>query len=125
MKHLIFACASLAAIAAAAQTAAPAQKDLRAFYRDNCARCHGIDGAARAADGKGLRGQDFTDENWRAGTTDEKMAKVILKGKFFGLAMPGYSKQLSKEEALRFAAEVLRAAVKGAPIAPGPGQPKQ
>ena len=70
----------------------PAPKDLRLFYQQNCIGCHGADGAARNAAGKSLRGQDFTDEKWRKNTTDERMVKVILKGKFFGLAMPSYKK---------------------------------
>lgn len=92
---------------------APAPKDLRRFYQENCVRCHGADGAALDAAGKKLRGQDLTDAAWRKATTDEAIAKTILKGKFFGQAMPAYKKELTPEEALQMAKEVVRSATKG------------
>lgn len=93
-------------------------KDMRLFYQQNCAGCHGADGAARDDAGKSLKGEDFTSEKWRKGTSDEKMVKVILQGKFFGLAMPAYKSTLSKEEAQRMVTEVLRKAEKGKTIEP-------
>lgn len=124
MKHAAMLYGLLAAAAAGLALAAePAQKDLGLFYRDNCVRCHGADGAARGANGKGLRGQDFTAARWRERTSDAEMVKIILKGKFFGLVMPGYAKQLSGEDAQRLVTEILRKAVKGAAI--GPEQPRQ
>jgi len=68
----------------------PHPKDLSLFYQQNCASCHGADGAAKDATGKNLRGQDFTDEAWIKGASDVKMVKVILSGKFFGFAMPAF-----------------------------------
>lgn len=93
-------------------------KDLRVFYGDHCARCHGFDGAARDAEGNPLRGEDLTDKRWREKTSDAEMVKTILKGKFFGWAMPGFKKLLTKEEAERMVTEVVRKAVPGKAIAP-------
>lgn len=106
-----------------AQTAEPQkaktqEKDLALFYQENCAGCHGADGAGMGADGKKLKGPDLTDAKWLKKTTDEKIAKVILKGKFFGMAMPKYADRLTKAEALRMAADVIRTAKKGQVIGP-------
>lgn len=97
-----------------------AAKDLRQFYQMNCAGCHGPDGAAKDAQGKSLKGADFTEAGWGQRTDDAAMAKTILGGKFFGLAMPAYKKQLSQEEAQRLVREVLRKAALGRAIAAAP-----
>ena len=97
---------------------APAPVDMGLFYRRNCAGCHGADGAARNSVGEKLNGQDLTDAKWRNETSDTRMVKVILGGKFFGWAMPAYKSQLTKDEAQRLVAEVLRKATKGTAIGP-------
>jgi mono/diheme cytochrome c family protein len=96
-----------------AQAQAPAGRDLRLFYSQQCAGCHGVDGAAQNAAGKKLKGQNLTDPVWRKGTSDEAMVKVIQKGIFFGLAMPGYKKELTLSESQRLVAEVIRQSEKG------------
>ena len=96
----------------------PKQKDLKEFYQQNCARCHGPDGSAVSADGKKLRGQDFTDQDWQHNTGDEEMVKTILKGKFFGLAMPKFKHELTEEEAQWMATDIIRNSKKGQVIAP-------
>lgn len=97
---------------------APQSKDLQLFYQQNCAGCHGADGAARDAAGGRLRGQDLTEARWRDATSDDEMVKAILKGKFFGLAMPAFKAVLTKDEALRMATEIIRKCAKGKPIVP-------
>ena len=102
-----------------------ARKDLRQVYQQECARCHGDDGAARSATGKRLRGEDLTDAAWRKRTSDEEMVKVILKGKFFGWAMPGYRDVLTQDEAQRMVTEIIRKSKRGEVIEPerdGPGK---
>lgn len=91
----------------------PAEKDLKKFYQDNCAGCHGADGSAIDANGKKLKGEDFTDKKWQQGTTDEKMVKVIMKGVFFGMAMPGFKDSLTEEEARRMVTDIIRKSKKG------------
>lgn len=93
-------------------------RDLRLFYQQNCAGCHGPDGAAQTPEGKRLKGESFTSKDFQTATDDGKMADVILKGKFFGLAMPPFQKLLTREEALRMVSEILRKAEKGRTIQP-------
>jgi mono/diheme cytochrome c family protein len=92
-------------------------KDLRAFYMQNCAVCHGPDGSAVDAEGKRLKGRDFTNPEWQRDARDDQMVKVILKGKFFGLAMPAFKDALTPQEAQQMVTEIIRASKKGQPIA--------
>jgi mono/diheme cytochrome c family protein len=108
----------LAASLASALAQETAGKDLRLLYQLSCAGCHGADGAARTAEGGTLRGQDFTDPGWRNGTQDKAMVKAILKGKLFGWAMPGFSDQLTPDEAQRMVTEIIRTSEKGKAITP-------
>jgi hypothetical protein len=101
-----------------ALTQGPKRTDLKEFYQQNCARCHGPDGSAVSADGKELRGQDFTHQDWQRNTGDEEMVQTILKGKFFGLAMPEFKGALTEEEARRIVTDIIRNSKKGQVIAP-------
>ena len=103
----------LAVWIAPVQAQEPAGKDLRLFYSQHCTECHGADGTAHSATGKKLNGQDLTDPKWRTGTSDEKMVKVIQKGIFFGLAMPGFKKELTLSESQRLVTEIVRKSEKG------------
>ncbi len=96
----------------------PKRMDLKEFYQQNCARCHGPDGSAVTADGKKLKGQDFTDQDWQRNTGDEEMVKTILKGLFFGLAMPKFKNALTEEEAHWIVTDIIRNSKKGQVIAP-------
>ena len=89
------------------------EKNLKKFYQDNCAGCHGADGSAIDESGKKLKGEDFTDQEWQQSTTDEKMVKVIMKGIFFGMAMPGFKDSLTEEEAQRMVTDIIRKSKKG------------
>ena len=104
--------------ATAATAEQPVRKDMGLFYSQHCVRCHGVDGTARTAEGRKLSGQDLTEAKWRNKTTDEAMAKVILKGIFFGLAMPGFKKDLTVEEAGQLVSDVIRKSEKGRVIGP-------
>jgi mono/diheme cytochrome c family protein len=113
----------LAVCIAPALAREPAGKDLRVFYQQNCVSCHGPDGSAVSADGKKLRGQDFTDPNWQRGTPDDDMVETILKGKFFGLAMPGFKGTLTEDEVQRMVTDIIRKSKKGQVIAPDAERP--
>lgn len=95
----------------------PSGKDLRVFYQQNCSSCHGPDGSAVSAEGKKLRGQDLTDPDWQSRTRDDEMVKIILKGKFFGLAMPGFKDTLTEDEVQRMVTDIIRKSRKGQVIA--------
>ena len=97
---------------------AQAPRDLRLFYQENCVRCHGVDGSARDEAGKSLKGLDLTDPVWSHRTKDEVMVKALLKGKFFGLAMPAFKDKLSPEEAQALVTDIIRKAEKGRAIEP-------
>ncbi len=88
-------------------------KDLGVFYQQNCAKCHGPDGSGVSAEKKKLSGRDLTDPNWQRDTTDDKMMKTILKGKFFGLAMPRYKGTLTEGEVQRMVSDIIRKSKKG------------
>lgn len=95
---------------------------LKAFYQQACARCHGADGTARDATGRKLGGRDFTNARDMKGETDAGMAKTVRKGIFFGKVMPAFKDQLSEAEALRMIQEIVRKAKPGAVIAPAPAE---
>lgn len=101
-----------------AQTPTKSVDELRAFFAENCVKCHGSDGSAHDANGKKLRGFDFTDAKAAAKESDADMVKTIRKGIFFGLVMPSFKKQLTEEDAGRLVKDVLRKAEKGKPIKP-------
>lgn len=97
----------------------PAQKtDLRAFFQVNCSVCHGPDGSAVGADGKRLKGQDFTNAKEMKNITDKDMVKTIKKGLFFGMRMPSFKGRLTDEEMQEMVTQVLRKVEKGKIIAP-------
>ena len=96
----------------------PTGKDLKKFYQQKCARCHGPDGSAVGADGKRLRERDLADKDWQHEARDDRMVKTILKGKFFGLAMPGFKDALTDEEARLMVTDIIRKSKKGHLIAP-------
>lgn len=118
-RPLLPALALLAAVAAAAQEApkpARTPEQLRAFYAENCVRCHGADGSGRDAQGRSLKGKDFTDARAMAREKDANLARVILKGLRMGMAMPAFKDRLSEEEARAMVVEVLRKAKAGQAI---------
>lgn len=93
-------------------------RDIKKFYQNNCVKCHGQDGSATGKNGDKLKGENFTNQEWLSRTKDDKMVKVILDGKFFGMAMPAYKDRLTKEEAQLMVKEIIRKSKKGKIIAP-------
>lgn len=66
-----------------------------ALFKEYCAKCHGEDGTANTPKGRQLMAQDFTDPEWQADKTDEKMIKQVTDG---GEDMPPFGKKLTKEQ---------------------------
>lgn len=110
----------LLAVGLGAQAPAKSVDELRAFFAQNCVKCHGPDGSARSAEGKKLGGFDFTEAKKAARVTDADMVKTIRKGIFFGVVMPSFKDRLSEADAALLVKEVLRKAEKGKAIAPQP-----
>lgn len=120
----------LAALAASAAQVPEARArtipELKAFFQQNCTRCHGLDGSAKASDGRRLGGLDFTkaaqDFRTLSGPASEReirtMIRTIRKGILFGYSMPAWKDQLSQEDATLMVREVLLKAEAGKAIEP-------
>jgi mono/diheme cytochrome c family protein len=68
------------------------------LYAANCARCHGESGHGDGADAAGLAAapRDFSDQEWMAGLSAEKMFESISNG--VGDSMPAYASELAEGE---------------------------
>jgi mono/diheme cytochrome c family protein len=69
--------------------------DAAVLFKENCAKCHGMDGRAKTFHGRLVGAQNFTDAKWRTNVTDEEMSNAIKKGPE---AMPAFEKKLSQAE---------------------------
>lgn len=121
MRVGVMVLALLIPIGLGAQAPAKTVDELRAFFAENCVKCHGPDGSAHSAEGKKLGGFDFTDAKKAAKETDADMIKTIRKGIFFGLVMPSFKANLTEDDAALLVKEVLRKAEKGKAITPKAG----
>ncbi|WP_243288014.1 c-type cytochrome [Geothrix terrae] len=121
MRVGVMILALLIPIGLTAQAPTKSVDELRAFFAENCVKCHGPDGSAHSAEGKKLGGFDFTDAKKAAKETDADMIKTIRKGIFFGLVMPSFKAKLTEDDAGLLVKEVLRKAEKGKAIAPKAG----
>lgn len=100
--------------------------ELRAFFAQNCVKCHGTDGSATDPDGTKRPGMDFTkaavtyrEMNGPASQREIRtMIRTIRKGIFFGRLMPAWKAYLSEEDAALLVKEVLLKAEKGKTIEP-------
>jgi mono/diheme cytochrome c family protein len=120
---------ALLGVAAFAQTPVPKSVNaLKAFYQQNCVRCHGADGSAKDPEGHRLGGLDFTKAAREFKTADgpaadreiRTMVRVIQKGLMFGFSMPAWKDKLSQDEATLLVKEVLLKTEAGKPIQPDP-----
>ncbi|MBK9796650.1 MAG: cytochrome c [Holophagaceae bacterium] len=89
-------------------------RDLKAFYQERCAVCHGPDGTGRGPNGIRLGGQNLLEARWLARQEEGDLVASILRGRG---AMPGFRRQLSEPEARRLLNTLLQ------PVAPGKKQP--
>lgn len=80
-------------------------RDLKAFFQERCAVCHGPDGTGRGANGARLGGRNLAEARWLARQEEAALVASILRGRG---AMPGFRRQLSEAEARRMLAEVIR-----------------
>ncbi|MBI1754067.1 MAG: cytochrome c [Acidobacteria bacterium] len=85
-------------------------RDLKAFFQERCAVCHGPDGTGRGSTGARLGGRNLADARWFAKQDEKELATSILKGRG---AMPGFRRHLDEAEARRLVAEVLRPLARG------------
>ncbi|GLH71652.1 hypothetical protein GETHLI_01540 [Geothrix limicola] len=80
-------------------------RDLKVFFQERCAVCHGADGSGRGPNGARLGGRNLLDARWLAKQEEADLAASILKGRG---AMPGFRRQLSEAEARRMLSDVIR-----------------
>lgn len=78
-------------------------RDLKAFFQERCAVCHGADGSGRGPGGVRLGGRNLADGRWLAKQNEADLAASILRGKG---AMPGFRRQLQEAEARRLVEQI-------------------
>ena len=74
---------------------APKAKEAKKLFKQNCAKCHGADGAGETTAGAIAGVPDFTDPSWQELSDDQTFANSIRHG--VG-QMPSFSKKLSNEQ---------------------------
>ena len=97
----------LIAVTLFACAAAFAQKDAKDIYLDNCAVCHGPDGAAKTARGRKLKMKAVHEAASKMSA--EEMIRITESGK--GQDMAGYAKDFSKDQ-IRAVVEYYRGLAK-------------
>ncbi|MGA3007725.1 MAG: cytochrome c [Opitutaceae bacterium] len=82
--------------------------DAKDLWTQNCARCHGTDGAGQTKIGKKLGLPDYTDAAVQAKLKDADMLKAVLQGVTVDgkQKMPAYQGKLSADDAKALVAYV-------------------
>jgi len=79
------------------------------LFRNNCARCHGVDGAGDTPLGHTYKTPDFTDPDWWRKhsniTSTSRLIAIVSKGKG---GMPAFGKKLSRTDIRQLVAHVSR-----------------
>jgi mono/diheme cytochrome c family protein len=96
-------------------------RDLKAFFLERCAVCHGPDGTGKDPGGARLGGRNLRDARWLAKRTEAELAASILQGRG---AMPGFRRQLGEAEARQMAGDLLGKTPKSKVRAPGEEPPR-
>jgi mono/diheme cytochrome c family protein len=86
--------------------AVPAKKtkEIRALFKQYCAKCHGTNGRGQTAEGEIAGAQDFTDPDWQNRVEEKRMVNSITHGRG---QMPAFGKKLTEEQIKSLAAFVL------------------
>jgi len=67
-------------------------------YRRYCVSCHGTDGRAQTSKGKFSHARDFSDAQWQAEVSDERIFNSIMNGRSVRGNMPPFANKLSEKE---------------------------
>ncbi len=70
-------------------------KETRKLYKQQCAKCHGADGAGETTQGKVLGATDFRDSEWQERIDDQRLVNSIKHGRG---QMPPFDKKLSRDQ---------------------------
>jgi mono/diheme cytochrome c family protein len=86
--------------------ALPAKKvrEVKAIYKQNCVKCHGVDGRAQTAEGEIAGAQDFTNLDWQERVSEQRVINSIAHGRG---QMPAFKKKLNEQQIKSLAAFVL------------------
>ena len=104
MKRLVQAMVVLVVLALAsvlwvsgahALSSAAKRREAATIFINECASCHGKDGAAKTFKAKFNGAKDLTKAGWQESTSDEHIFNVIANGHG---KMPAYGKKLSQAE---------------------------
>ena len=87
------------------QTASPGAKDkeIKKLFKQNCAKCHGEDGAGETTAGEIAGVPDFTDQRWQELYDYQRLTNSIKHGRG---EMPSFGKKFSKEQIKSFVSYV-------------------
>lgn len=69
------------------------------IFKKYCTECHGVDGRAQTKKGKYSHARDIADGQWQDEVSDERIFNSIMNGRNIRGNMPGFSKEISDEEA--------------------------
>jgi len=77
---------------------ADSQRSAKLLYRQQCSKCHGMDGRAQSSKGKFSHARDLTDPKWQDDVTDERIFNSIMNGRNVRGNMPKFADRLSEAE---------------------------
>jgi len=70
-------------------------REAKALFKQNCVKCHGVDGRGETTKGEIVGAQDFTDSKWQKRVEEQHLINSITYGRG---QMPSFEKRLSKEQ---------------------------
>src|SRR5258708_26052368 len=70
-------------------------RDAKALFKQNCVKCHGVDGRGETTKGEIVGAQDFTDSKWQKRVEEQQLVNSITYGRG---QMPSFEKRLSREQ---------------------------
>lgn len=96
----------------AAGAAGAGQKNVRrpatqgkSLFKQNCVKCHGLDGAGRTVMGEVTGAPNFTDASWQGGVSEQRMVTSIMHGR---AGMPSFKDKFSSAEVSALVAHIRR-----------------
>ena len=94
----IVAALLLTPLAISKSIAAPSQRSAKLLYRQQCSKCHGMDGRAQTSKGKFSHARDLADAKWQDDVTDERIFNSIMNGRSVRGNMPSFGERFSEGE---------------------------